>query len=274
MNEKLILRLFPCSTALCEITGRPELNDFKKTVADSIIGLASGITVISPVASLNGKNVLSAVKEQKQPSLPTIYSDQLLLAERALNQVNEKRRNKGEKDLRFVIFIDDLDRCAPQRALEVLESVKVLLGIKGIVYVLGLSPEIAGRCIDHKYRDVGIKGEDYIKKIVQIPFTLPEWREVDIKKYLSGLMEQLDPKYQDIFRTHVALVAKGVQRNPREIKRFINSYIIQHEVFGLDPGVLMLLQILRSRWPELYELIFESPVKFKQLLGEVGVFFV
>ena len=145
-----------------------------KTVSDVIMCLVSGVTVGTPMIALRGKDALKKAEQDKRPGLPTPYCDELISIEQALNQINAKRRAQGTQDLRFVIFIDDLDRCAPERALEVLESVKVVLGISGFICVLGLSPEVAGRCIEHKYGEMGIKGEDYIRKIVQIPFTIPE----------------------------------------------------------------------------------------------------
>ena len=41
---------------------------------------------------------------------------------------------------RLVIFIDDLDRCTPEGALEILESIKTFFDIEGIIYVIGMDP--------------------------------------------------------------------------------------------------------------------------------------
>ena len=42
----------------------------------------------------------------------------------------------------LIVFIDDLDRCSPDKALEIFESLKIFFHIEGIVFVLGLSKEI------------------------------------------------------------------------------------------------------------------------------------
>jgi KAP family P-loop domain len=52
-----------------------------------------------------------------------------------------KDLRKDDKDYRIAIFIDDLDRCSPERALEVLESIKSFFDIEGIVYVIGMDSE-------------------------------------------------------------------------------------------------------------------------------------
>ena len=38
---------------------------------------------------------------------------------------------------RFVVFIDDLDRCLPDKALQVLESMKLFFDLDGFVFVVG-----------------------------------------------------------------------------------------------------------------------------------------
>ena len=49
------------------------------------------------------------------------------------NALQDLRKN--DKDYRLVIFIDDLDRCSPEKALEVLESIKSFFDIEGIVFI-------------------------------------------------------------------------------------------------------------------------------------------
>jgi predicted KAP-like P-loop ATPase len=42
---------------------------------------------------------------------------------------------------KIIIFIDDLDRCSPKETVQVLESTKAFLDIRGFVFVIGLSLE-------------------------------------------------------------------------------------------------------------------------------------
>ena len=77
---------------------------------------------------------------------------------------------KKDRDYRVVVFIDDLDRCSPKKALEVLESIKVFLDIEGFVYIIGMSRDTIDRLITHAYKETGIEGKEYIKKIIQIPY--------------------------------------------------------------------------------------------------------
>lgn len=64
----------------------------------------------------------------------TIFYNGLENIQEAIKELRESN-NK----FRFVIFIDDLDRCSEHKILEILESIKIFLSLKGIIYVLGLS---------------------------------------------------------------------------------------------------------------------------------------
>ena len=55
-----------------------------------------------------------------------------------LEQALKELRRDGNDMYGIVVFIDDLDRCNPEKALEILESVKSFLDVEGIIYVLGL----------------------------------------------------------------------------------------------------------------------------------------
>ena len=44
-----------------------------------------------------------------------------------------------QHDGRFVVFIDELDRCLPERALELLDAVRHLFDVPGVVIVLGIN---------------------------------------------------------------------------------------------------------------------------------------
>ena len=57
----------------------------------------------------------------------------------------------NDSNRRIVVFIDDLDRCLPNSALEVLESMKLFFDLQGFVFVVGLDRNVVQQCIDSKY---------------------------------------------------------------------------------------------------------------------------
>jgi hypothetical protein len=47
----------------------------------------------------------------------------------------------------IVVFVDDLDRCLPGKALDVLESMKLFFDLTGFVFVVGLDEDVIDRAV-------------------------------------------------------------------------------------------------------------------------------
>ena len=142
-------------------------------------------------------------------------------------------------NFRIVVFVDDLDRCSPKKTLEVLESIKVFLGMEGFIYVIGISHDIVIKLIDIEYEKSGVKGEQYIKKMIQIPITLPKWDNKDISQLVRDFIERdvIHEKYKGAIEDNIDLISKAVENNPREVKRFLNNFIVAYEIFAEREGI-------------------------------------
>ena len=177
---------------------------------------------------------------------------------------------KDTPNFRLVIFIDDLDRCSPSKTLEVLESMKIFLSLDGIIYILGLSHDIVTKLIDLEYKETGVKGEQYIKKMIQIPITLPRWNNKDITELIRDFKDKklIHEKYKDLIDED--LISATVENNPRELKRFLNNFIIAYEIFSpsenFNARELLFTQAIQLRWNQFYNLLIVSDDKFREEL--------
>lgn len=115
---------------------------------------------------------------------------------------------------RIVLYIDDLDRCPPERVVEVLEAVHLLLAIPLFVVVVGVDVRWVSAALCRRYRGL-LSGErersagghptatpnDYLEKIFQIPFRLPAIDAIAAQRLLGTL-------------TGVPLLGTGRLRDP------------------------------------------------------------
>jgi Cdc6-like AAA superfamily ATPase len=87
---------------------------------------------------------------------------------------NRLRRDQG----RILVTIDDLDRCEPEKAVEVLEAVNLLLNFDSFIVCLGIDARVVTRAVEEHYKGLlgpaGASGYEYLDKVVQIPFRIPE----------------------------------------------------------------------------------------------------
>ncbi|HUT06274.1 MAG TPA: P-loop NTPase fold protein [Nitrosopumilaceae archaeon] len=178
-----------------------------------------------------------------------------------VNKEMQKIRDIIGQDYRVVVFIDDLDRCSSKKALEVLEAVKVFLDMEGFIYVVGLSHGTVTNLIAQSYKETGIKGDDYIKKIIQIPIKIPAWSQANMIDLLeTKIVPKLNEEYGRFLNQNARIVSKVVGSNPRQLKRFINNVIVAFETFSNkgkpDDWIveeIFLVQILKTEWMDFYK---------------------
>lgn len=184
---------------------------------------------------------------------------------RALGDSFKEFLKSGTPD-RIVVFVDDLDRCLPQGALDVLEAMKLFFDLEGFVFVVGLDQSVVERSIDLKYRSdptpasasdnaaYQIRGADYIKKIFQVPFSVAPVAITQLDEFLSAIYveSQLPQEQTNDFRAQVAphlrYIVDGSRVNPREIKRYLNAYTLGVKIKpNLDRNVMLALQTIAFR---------------------------
>ncbi len=121
---------------------------------------------------------------------------------------------------RLIIFIDDLDRCLPENAITILESLKLFLSNQNTVFVIGMDHSVVELGIKSRYGGkLDISGRDYLDKIIQVPFFLPAIPTDLVKNAFKDL--SMTKGYSDYIWK---LLEVGLQGNPRKIKRFINTF--------------------------------------------------
>jgi len=82
---------------------------------------------------------------------------------------------KQEGNLKPVIFfIDELDRCKPSYSVEVLEQMKHFFMVSGIVFVLAIDKVQLGNAIKGFYGSEHINSEEYLRRFIDIEYTIPE----------------------------------------------------------------------------------------------------
>lgn len=143
--------------------------EYEKIVAD----LAGG-AVSSLVDGFNvQKQALRRFKEQLQV---------------ALNALPEGQQN-------LIIFVDELDRCKPTYAIELLERIKHLFDIERLVFVLAVNREQLSKSIQGVYGST-FNGSHYLKRFIDLDYQL---KIPDREAYIRALLNQ--PGLRNYFAT-------------------------------------------------------------------------
>lgn len=90
-------------------------------------------------------------------------------------------------ELPIFILVDELDRCRPDYAIELLEGIKHLFGVKGIYFVVATNIDQLSESVKAVY-GAGFDGARYLKRFFDLEYTLPEPDRFAFAKHLfSGI---------------------------------------------------------------------------------------
>lgn len=189
-------------------------------------------------------------------------------------------KNSSKQDnLRFVILIDDLDRCLPETVIGILEKIKNFLSVDKCIFVLALNPKIVYQGIRIKYHGLEINGREYLEKILNYSFYAPEPDAEHIEQYCRLSLEKLVVgSDQEDVRTHFERFGQILRdsrfSNPRKIKRILNHFLffikLNNSViknFHI-PNIIRLI-ILAEYYPSIFELLLSDNDSAEKCLTEV-----
>ena len=107
---------------------------------------------------------------------------------------------RQERKTRIFIVIDDLDRCPEGKIVEVLQSMVLLSEKTPFIIVLAVDPRIVTKAIESSFGErllrAGINGCNYLDKILQLTFVIPQMTNADAKAFLEESIKAVDQKKQ------------------------------------------------------------------------------
>ena len=252
LGDKLPLTML--NKLINEVSSNKESENFKYIkkamvgVADAILGhISSGALEVSRFLD-NEENLFEAVEKLKE-------SFQKL--------VNEKAGNEG----RVIIFIDDLDRIEPERAVELLEVLKIFLDCEKCIFVLAIDYGVVTRGVKVKYgNDFSEgKGKSFFDKIIQVPFKMPVG-SYDISLYVKKCFEDIGIEVEEeTLPQYINLIKYSIGNNPRSMKRLFNSFLLLSNISdseiledSLNRQILFALLCMQSSYELMYNYIIEK----------------
>lgn len=192
--------------------------------------------------------------------------------------INKRTSESGKQSV--LVFIDDLDRLNPPVAVEILELLKNIFTLDKCIFILAIDYEVVVKGLKPKFGELTDKNErefrSFFDKIIQVPFSLPvnNYRPMDfvlssLEKigYINGI-EAENPQLKETFGK---IVVSSVGKNPRSIKRLINTLSLLNCIRKCNPvkdkfsetveakTILFAIVSIQVCYPKIYRMLTIQP---------------
>ncbi len=168
----------------------------------------------------------------------------------------------GNQEKRFVVFIDDIDRLAPDEALAMFRLVKSVGRLPNVIYLLAFDRLLAERIVSERFPS---EGPHYLEKIVQVAFELPAPELVNLRRQLLGRVVETvgspeEAYFVDFSNLFQDVVAPEIT-TPRDVVRFANALSVTYPAVDgeVDRGDFVSIEAYRLFQPALYGAIRAHP---------------
>jgi len=95
-------------------------------------------------------------------------------------------------DKTLVVFIDNLDRCLPEVAIETLEAIRLFLFLPNTAFIIAADEEMIRHAVSKHYKELsGQHITDYLDKLIQIPLHVPLLGVQEVRAYMFLLFASM-----------------------------------------------------------------------------------
>ncbi|HEY8084911.1 MAG TPA: P-loop NTPase fold protein [Methylophilaceae bacterium] len=185
----------------------------------------------------------------------------------------------GKKPI-LVYFVDELDRCRPTFAIELLERIKHLFDVPNIHFVLSVDKQQLEASIAAVYGQ-DINATEYLRRFIDLEYGVPivkttqfvtslflrfELEEIFAKRTLSELRYDRS-NFIDFFTTLAEVVSLSLRAQERCLTRLKIVMDQTPDNYYLEPVLVALLIVLRSNNPELFTRLFNGHASAKDVMS-------
>lgn len=157
---------------------------------------------------------------------------------------------------KIIVVIDELDRCRPTFALDVLEAIKHILHVEGLVFVLTYHREQLCNAIGHQF-GVGIDANLYLHKFVQLDLALPEGQIKNMvspfiklaEQYMGQFNAKINEPTNETFVMTLQELHKFYDLEIRTLERCITMFFATDTAGYISTEVLAVLIVWCAKHP-------------------------
>lgn len=229
------------------------------------------------------RSYASKLKVSFSPSVPVPFLGSVGLGEIWHSEPKTLQEERADIDTKLralnkkiVIVIDDIDRLDKIETRLIMKLVKMTANFPNTIFFLAYD---RNRVAERLCED-GWPGEEYLKKIIQVSFTLPEpdsqgLRKIlfnDLDKTIQGIYGEVKLEGEDEKRWNELLYAGfgDLFKTIRDIKRYVSSLRLNWSIMGKEDINMIdfiAIEVIRVFAPRFYSAISSNRSLFTGILS-------
>lgn len=246
--------------ALLPVAGKIAVN----AAGRFLLGSANLVDDLEKLAEKIDEGVSEAAEKYIEKRLSDYRSEKQSI--RHFREMLAKFAEAQEKPI--VVLIDELDRCKPTFAVQMIERIKHFFDVPRLVFVLLLNQQQLEASIRGVYGE-RIDAHIYLRKFIQFTLTLPkrsspvgdyqDFNRIYCKK-LGVRYGLQDSRSTELFNEALSTFASLLKLSFRDLER---GYVLfsMAQPIGLSSGILGYLIALKLAQPELYRRLADGDVQ-------------
>lgn len=209
------------------------------------------------------ESAIGAMTEQMTKELIENYSAEKEIIVEFKKSVHEVL-SKIDSDKPFIIFIDELDRCRPLYAIELLERIKHVFGIDNLIFILSIDKKQLSESIKSQYGNIDT--DNYLRRFIDLEYqlnnnNLDKFCDALYKKFnLDSILKTKGIKTEFGDFNHLNVIKKLVAVFKLSLRQVEQVFTKLHIIFTtIEPmlyeshfRIFVFFEILKSNNPEKY----------------------
>jgi hypothetical protein len=241
--------------------------------------IVDGLKIAAEDAKITGDETAKAVDELLKERLESRSTDREVFDQfkTALTELAvalsvevggaEPKSDTHSATPRLVFVIDELDRCRPSFALELLEKIKHFFALQGITFILVSSLEQLQSAVRLAYGEINAR--TYLEKFYHLRLLLPSDMDTPDKRATTRYLQYLFPE-SDTYRNTIIQFSKIHPLSLRTLERIAAYAKIVHISTSKNndsffPAIAPVLCIMKVVNPELYSAARGGNLSFEQV---------
>ena len=231
-------------------------NKIKRKIGKVLTDYADCLDALAVLSPLGGilVNILKPIIKTQGTNLMEVPN---------LDSTKEKLETiLKESNQKIIVVIDDIDRLTNSQIRDIFHLAKQVGNFPNIVYILSMDREIVCRALQEIHN---IDGHEYLEKIIQVPFEIPQMSKGKVQDYLLNQLNQIvneksndimiGSNYWDGVLNHCVT---PYVNNLRDVNRLINIFKFKYEALYQEVSVEDMIGIttLEVLEPKLYKWIY------------------